>query len=114
MWEVLKTPPTNEMMVVMTHHDHFFLLHQSFTTHSPFLPTHSPLPSHLIVLLSRLSSLPLLPFILLHFILQGGDCAIELDTPVTRQRSMEGHDFAREVCASRANMLAAAPAFGVP
>ena len=52
--------------------------------------------------------------VLLEIILQDGDCVMQLDTPIARQRRMEGHDFAREVRASRANVLATTPAFRVP
>jgi len=52
--------------------------------------------------------------VLLDIFLQDGDCVMQLDTPITRQWRMEGHDFARKVRASRANVLATAPAFCVP
>ena len=84
---------TETMWEVVTHPH--LLVHQHFLAH---------LPDHL------MSG----SVVLLDIILQNGDCVMQLDTPIARQWRMEGHGFAREVRASRANVLATAPAFSVP
>ena len=92
-WKMQVIKAKETMWEVVTHSH--LLVHQHLITH---------LPDHL------MSG----SVVLLDIILQDGDCVMQLDTPVARQWRMEGHDFAREVRASRANVLATAPAFSVP
>ena len=89
--QVIKATETMWEVVMHPH----LLVHQHFLAH---------LPDHL------MSG----SVVLLDIILQNGDCVMQLDTPIARQRRMERHDFAREVRASRATVLATAPAFSVP
>ena len=107
--EAMREVITEHHLLAIIVHPHLVVYHHILTMrkvkhslHNQHLLVH--LPDHL------LSG----TVVLLKIILQDGDCVMQLDTPIAGQRRMKGHDFAREVRASRANVLATTPAFRVP